>query len=93
MEELKVHIWYVMFWKFKNNKNATKSAKKIPSAYGQSVITDHQIWNWFSKICPVDMSLIDETREVYSSDLGQRCPHGAMVKALDCGIVVRDFKL
>ena len=43
MEELKVHIWHVMLWKFNNNKNASETAKKICSIYGQSVITDHLV--------------------------------------------------
>ena len=30
MEKLKVHIQHVM-WGFKNNKNATVTAKKVPS--------------------------------------------------------------
>ena len=41
MEELKGHIQYVILWKFKNNKNATETIKKICSVYGQGVITDH----------------------------------------------------
>ena len=40
MEELKVHIQHVMLWEFKNNKNATRTAKKICSVYGQGDITD-----------------------------------------------------
>ena len=43
MEELKVHIWHVMLWEFKNNKNATETAKKISSIHGHRVITDCQI--------------------------------------------------
>ena len=44
-----------MLWKFKNNKNATEVTKKISSAHGQSVITDRQVQNWFSKFGSVDM--------------------------------------
>ena len=29
MEELKVHIWHVMVWEFKNNKNAAETAWKF----------------------------------------------------------------
>ena len=71
MEELKVHIRHVMSWEFKNNKNAIESAKKICSVYGQSAITDHQVWNWFSKIHSGDMSLSGESRPGCSSDLNQ----------------------
>ena len=28
MEELKVHIQHIVLWEFKNNKNATETAKK-----------------------------------------------------------------
>ena len=38
MEELKVHNQHVILWKFKNNKNATKTAQKISSVYEQGVI-------------------------------------------------------
>ena len=34
MEELKYHIWHVMFWEFTINKNAKETAKKISSFYG-----------------------------------------------------------
>ena len=34
MEELKVHAWYVMLWRFKNDKNATETAKIICSIHG-----------------------------------------------------------
>ena len=33
MEELKVHIQHIILWKFKNNKNNTETAKKIPRVY------------------------------------------------------------
>ena len=71
MEELKLHIWHVMVWEFKNNKNAIEIVKKILSVYGQGVITDHQVWKWFSKFCSSDMSLRDEPRIECSSDLNQ----------------------
>ena len=40
MDEQKVHIWHVMLWEFKNNKNTAETAKKISSVYNQRVITD-----------------------------------------------------
>ena len=40
MKELKVHIWHVMLWEFKDIKNATETAKNICSVYGRIVITD-----------------------------------------------------
>ena len=61
MEELKVHI--VTLWEFRNNKNAKEIAKKICS-----VITDHQIQNWFSKFHSGDMSLRDEPRTDLNED-------------------------
>ena len=60
MKELIEHIWQVMLWEFKNNKNFTETAHKIPSVYGQDVITDCWVQNWFSKFCSDDTSLRDE---------------------------------
>ena len=54
MKEVKVHIRHLMLWKFKNNKNSTETSKKMASIYGQGVITDSQIRNWFSKFCSGD---------------------------------------
>ena len=66
-----MHIWHVMVLEFKNNKNATETAKKICSLYNQSFIMDCQVWNWFSKFCSGDASLIEEPRPGCSSDLNQ----------------------
>ena len=33
MEDLKVHVWHVMFWEIKNNKSAAETAKKIYGVY------------------------------------------------------------
>ena len=44
MDELKMHIRYVMLLELKNNKSTTETAKKICSTQDQDVITD-----WFSK--------------------------------------------
>ena len=71
MDELKVHIWLVMLRKIKNNKNATKTAKKISSVYGQGIITDHQFQICFLKFRSGDTSLRDQPRPKRSSDLGQ----------------------
>ena len=60
-----------MLWELKNNKNATKTAKKISSIYDQGVITDCYVRNWFSKFCSADTSLRDEPRNARSSDLVQ----------------------
>ena len=34
---------------FKDNKITTETVKNICSVYGQGIITEHQVWNWFSK--------------------------------------------
>ena len=59
---MKVLRGHVMLGEFKNNKNATESAKKICSVYGQGVITECQVWNYFSKFPSGDTSLKDEPR-------------------------------
>ena len=71
MDELKVHIRHVMLWEFKNKKNATETAKKICNVYGQDIITDRQVRNWFAKFRSGDMSLKDERRPGRSSDLDE----------------------
>ena len=38
------------------------TAKNIWSIYDQGVITDCQVWNWFSKFCSGDTSLRDKPR-------------------------------
>ena len=50
-----MHIWYLM-WKFKNDKNATKAAKKSCNVYTQGVITTCQVWKLFSKFHFSDIS-------------------------------------
>ena len=70
-EELKVHIWHLMLWEFRNLKNTTKTAKKIFSAYDQVIIMDCQVPNCFSKFCSGDTSLRHEPRLTYSSDLNK----------------------
>ena len=34
-----------MLWEFKNNKNATETAKKISCVYTQGAITERSSWN------------------------------------------------
>ena len=80
MEELKVHIQHVMLWEFKNNGNATEKAKKICSVYGQGVITDYQIQNWFSKFHSSNTSLRDEPWPGCLSDLNQDTLRESMQK-------------
>ena len=60
-------------WTFKNNINATETAKKNSNAYVYvlSVITDHKVPNWFSKFPSEDTSLRDEPRLGRSSDLDE----------------------
>ena len=70
MEELKVYIPPVML-EFKNNKILQKQLRKFSSVYGQSVITNYQVRNCFSKFCSVDTSLKDDPRPGYSSDFDQ----------------------
>ena len=60
-----------MLWEFKNNKNAEETAQKIFIVYDQVVITDPQVWNWFSKFCSDDTSLRDKPRWRCLSDLDQ----------------------
>ena len=71
MEELNVHIWHVMFWEFYNNKNVIETAKKIGSIHGQGVITDNQVWNWFSKFHSSNTSFRDEPRPGWSSEFDE----------------------
>ena len=71
MAELKVHIQHLMLWELMNNKSATKTAKKISSVYGQRVITDCKVRNWFSKFHSGVTSLRDEPRPGCSSDLDE----------------------
>ena len=60
-----------MLWKFKNNKNAPETAETICSVYGQGVITDNQVHNWFSKFHFSNMSLRDKPTPGYITDLDQ----------------------
>ena len=65
-KKLKMYIWYVMLWKFKNIKNATETIKNTHKVYGKGVITDCQDWNWFSKFPTCDTALRDKPRSEHS---------------------------
>ena len=71
MEELKVYIRRVMLWEFKDNENATETAKKIRNVHGQRVITGRHVPNWFLKFYSVDKSLRNEPKSGCSSDINQ----------------------
>ena len=71
MEKPKEHIQHVMLWQFKNNKDTTEIAMKICSVYGQSVITNRQVWYWFLKFHSDIMLLRDEPRSGCLWDLDE----------------------
>ena len=58
-----------MLREFKNDKIVTETVNRICRIYGQVVITDHQIRNWFLKFRLGDTSLIGEPRPGHWSDL------------------------
>ena len=70
-----------VIWEFKNKKNATETSKKI-FVYGQSVITDCKVQNWFSKFCSGHMSLRDERRAGSSLDLNPK----ALKELVECSL-------
>ena len=79
-KELKVHVRHAMLCEFKNNKNATETAKKISSFHGQSLITNNQVRSWFSKFRSSDMPLRNQPRSRRSSDFNQH----ALRKLVEC---------
>ena len=68
MEGLKVHIRRAMLREFKQGNNATETAEKICSVYGECTISDRAIQNWFVKFRSEDTSMKDEPRPGRSSD-------------------------
>ena len=67
IDELKVYIWHAML--SEKQWCATETTKKISCVYGEGVITDHWVRNWFSKLFSGDMSLRNEPSPERSSDL------------------------
>ena len=63
-----MHIRHVMLWDLKQGKNATETAEKICSVYGEGTITDRAVQNWFVKFRFGDTSLKDEPRPGRSSE-------------------------
>ena len=82
MDELKNHFQHVILWESNNNKNSTKTAKKISCGYGQSVVTDHQVWNWFSKFRSGHIIRRDVPRPERSSHLDQE----ALRELVECNL-------
>ncbi|CAK9820139.1 Histone-lysine N-methyltransferase SETMAR [Anthophora quadrimaculata] len=68
MESQKVHIRHVMLWEFKQGNSAKATAEKICSVYGEGLITDLAVRNWFIKFRSGDTTLKDEPRAGRLSD-------------------------
>ncbi|XP_014609810.1 PREDICTED: histone-lysine N-methyltransferase SETMAR-like [Polistes canadensis] len=68
MENEKVHIRHVMLWEFKQGNSAKATAEKICTVYGEGLITDRAVRNWFVKFRFGDTSLKDEPRAGRPSD-------------------------
>ena len=71
-----------MLWEFTNSKNITGAGKKICCVCGQVVITEREVWNWFSKFCSGNTSLRDERWSGCSSDLDQ----DALRELVECNL-------
>ena len=56
-----------MLWEF--NKNTTETENEISSIYGQGVIFNCQVWNWFLRFLFADTSFKEEPRPGCSSYL------------------------
>ena len=67
----------------------TETAWKITSVYSQSIITDCQVQNWFSKFHFGDISLKEEPRLGHSSDLDQN----ALRELVECNPHKRTWEL
>ena len=57
-----------MLWEFKQGNSATATAQKLCSVYGEGVISDRAVRNWFVKFRSGDMTLKDEPRMGRPSD-------------------------
>ncbi|XP_043260411.1 histone-lysine N-methyltransferase SETMAR-like [Colletes gigas] len=68
MESEKVHIRHVMLWEFQQGNSAKTTAEKICSVYGEGLITDRAVGNWFIKFRSEDTTLKDEPRAGRPSD-------------------------
>ena len=68
MEGQKVHIRHVMLWEFKQGNSAKATAEKICSVYGEGLITNRAVRNWFIKFRSGDTTLKDEPRAGRPSD-------------------------
>ncbi|GFY74560.1 histone-lysine N-methyltransferase SETMAR [Trichonephila inaurata madagascariensis] len=68
MESPKLHIRHVMLWEFKQGNSAKTTAEKICRVYGEGLITDRAVRNWFVKFRFGDMTLKDESRAGRSTD-------------------------
>lgn len=71
-----------MLWVFKQQNNIIETSRKIYSACGQGVLTDQQIWNWFTKICSGETSLEDEPSIEHSLDFDDEALKQSMIKYL-----------
>ena len=55
----------------KITKNAAETVRKFLMFYGQDVITDRQVRNWFSEFHTGDISLTVEPKPCHPSDLDE----------------------
>ena len=51
------HIWHIMLYYFKKDKNAAETQNKICAMYGEGAMTDQACQKWFAKFCARDFSL------------------------------------
>ena len=66
-----MNIQHMILREFKTHKNATETAKKICFVYGQRLISDHKVQNWFSMFCSEDTTLRNELSAGRLSNLDQ----------------------